>query len=306
MGFFNNKKEQTSKISADKNKKIPVKTESLGAKLRGFFGGRSLNEEDIDRIEEILIKADIGPSISYELIDKMKKKSVDNIEEAIGYLKNEMEKYLVDKYPPIERGELNIILVLGVNGVGKTTSIAKIANFYLNRKFKVLIAAADTFRAAATEQLTKWATRLDIPIIKQGEGADPASVVFDALDSAISKKVDLLLIDTAGRLHTKANLMEELKKIERIIKNKGNFIKNNLLIIDGTTGQNAYLQAESFNSLIGIDGIMVTKYDAESKGGIVFTIQKKLGIPFYFIGDGEQIGDIEEFKRHEFIEKIFG
>ena len=305
MGFFNKNKKNNNDKDNTKISQNSKQSESLGQKLRKIFGGKSLSEEDIEKIEEILITADIGPAISYELIEKLRKKNITNIEDGIALIKEEMEKYLIEKFSNIERGELNIILVLGVNGVGKTTSIAKIANHYLKRRFKVLIAAADTFRAAATEQLTKWANKLDVPIIKQGEGADPASIVYDAIESAISKGVDLLLIDTAGRLHTKSNLMDELKKIEKIIKNKGNFIKNNLLVIDGTTGQNAYLQAESFNSLIGVDGIMITKYDAQSKGGIVFTIQKKLGIPFFFIGNGEQIDDIEEFRRHDFIEKIF-
>ncbi|HOJ64626.1 MAG TPA: signal recognition particle-docking protein FtsY [Spirochaetota bacterium] len=278
---------------------------TLGQRLRKLFGGKILSQEDIDKIEEILIGADIGANISYQLIEKLKSKNIGDIEKAIDFLKNELSNFIIDKYPIIERGELNVVMVLGANGVGKTTSIAKLANYYLKREFKVLIAAADTFRAAATEQLTNWAKRLDIPIIKQGEGADPASVVFDAIDSAKARGVDLLLIDTAGRLHTKSNLMEELKKIERIIKSKGNFIKNNWLIIDGTTGQNAFLQAEAFHSAIGVDGIMMTKYDSQSKGGIIFTIQQKLKIPFFFLGTGEKIDAIEVFKKNEFIEKIF-
>ena len=306
--FFNkNKKEENEKeqMQAEKPQKI-----SLGQKLRQMFGGRTLSDEDLDSLEETLIAADIGPAISYELIETLRSKSIKTIDDGIDLLKGQMESILVDKYSPIERGQLNIVLVLGVNGVGKTTSIAKIANYYMRRRFKVLLAAADTFRAAATEQLTRWANKLYIPIIKQGEGADPASIVFDAIDSAVAKGIDLLLIDTAGRLHTKANLMEELKKIERIIEMKKtkdniNFIKMNMLVIDGTTGQNAFQQAQAFNELVGVDGIVITKYDAQSKGGIVFTIEKKLGIPFYFIGTGEQLEDLQQFKSDEFIQNIF-
>lgn len=297
MGFF-----------YKKEKKIQKREENnltIGQKLRKLFGGKILSQNDIDKIEEILISADIGSTISYQLIEKLKNKNIGDIEKAIIFLKNELSNFIIEKYPIIERGELNVVMVLGANGVGKTTSIAKLAYYYLKRNFKLLIAAADTFRAAATEQLSNWAKRLDIPIIKQHEGADPASVVFDAIDSAKAKGVDLLLIDTAGRLHTKNNLIEELKKIEKIIKNKGNFIKNNWLVIDGTTGQNAFLQAEAFHNSIGVDGIVMAKYDSTSKGGIIFTIQQKLKIPFFFLGIGEKIDSIEPFKKNDFIEKIF-
>jgi fused signal recognition particle receptor len=301
MGLFGKKENKKEDFySQSKNTK-----ENLGQKLRKIFGGKTLNESSLNEIEEILISADIGPNISYELIEKIRNKNIDNIENAITFLKEELKKYLVDNKINIKKGTLNILLILGVNGVGKTTSIAKIANYYLFKDYKVLLAAGDTFRAAATEQLTKWAQVLDIPVIKQGEGADPASVVYDAIDSAKAKGVDLLIIDTAGRLHTKVNLMEELKKIEKIIRSKGDYNKLNLLVIDGTTGQNAYHQAESFKKAVGLDGIIMTKYDAQSKGGIIFTIQKKLSIPFHFIGTGEKIENIEEFNPEEFIAKIF-
>jgi fused signal recognition particle receptor len=303
MGWFDKKEKAEEKkdfFSESRNVK-----ESLGVKLRKIFVGKTLDENSLNQLEEILIGADIGPAISYELIESIKTKNISNIEDAIEFLKNELQKYLLDSRIDIKKGKLNIILVLGVNGVGKTTSIAKLANYYIQKDFKVLLAAADTFRAAATEQLTRWANKIDIPVIKQGEGADPASIVFDAIDSAKAKAVDLLIIDTAGRLHTKMNLMDELKKIEKIIKSKGEFNKLNLLVIDGTTGQNAFHQAESFNNAVTINGIMVTKYDAQAKGGIVFTIEKKLGIPFLFIGTGEKIENIEEFRKDVFIEKIF-
>jgi len=301
MGLFT-KKNKEKKDFYTESKQVK---EGLGTKIKKLFGGKILDESTLNEIEEILIGSDIGPSISYELIEKLKSKDVSSIDEAVNFLKTELKKYLLDKRMDIVKGKLNIILVLGVNGVGKTTSIAKIANYYLLKDFKVLLAAGDTFRAAATEQLTKWANKIDIPIIKQGEGADPASVVFDAIDSAKAKGVDLLIIDTAGRLHTKINLMDELKKIEKIISTKGDFNKINLLVLDGTTGQNAFHQAESFNKAVGVNGIMLTKYDAQAKGGIVFNIEKKLSIPFFYIGTGEKIENFIEFNKDDFIEKIF-
>lgn len=279
--------------------------ETLGTILRKAFGQKTLDRDEYNRLEEILIQSDIGPVITAEVIDRLITENVSDIEEAIDFLKDNLKEYLIEKPIEIKDGELNIIFVLGVNGVGKTTSIAKIANYYLKLNKKVLLAAGDTFRAAATEQLHNWAKRLDIPIIKQGEGADPASVVFDAVDSAMSKKVDVLIIDTAGRLHNKAHLIEQLKKMERNITRKGDFNKTNLLVIDSTTGQNGYLQAETFHEAVGVDRIMLTKYDANTRGGIVFTIQKRLGIPFCFIGTGEKLENLDEFDCEKFVEKIF-
>lgn len=279
--------------------------ESLGAKIRKVFAGRQIDEDAIEELEEILLKADIGPRITFELIEKLRSKPPKNTEEAISMLKEEIGGLLIDDIFKLEKGDLNIVLVLGVNGVGKTTSIAKLANYYLKKDFKVLLAAGDTFRAAATEQLSMWASRLDIPVIKQGQNADPSSVVFDAVDSARAKNVDLLLVDTAGRLHNKKNLIEELKKIERVIQKKGEAVKKNMLVVDATTGQNAFAQADSFNAAVGLDGIIITKYDSQAKGGMVINIQKTLGIPFYFVGTGEKLEDINEFNKHEFIENIF-
>ena len=302
MGLFTKKDKKDGKDFFSDSK---MTKENLGQKLRKMFGGKTLDAQALTQLEETLIGADIGPVLTYDIIEKLKNKNIGEIDDAIEFLKNELKSMIKDGAPEFEKGKLNIFLVLGVNGVGKTTSIAKIANHYLSKGFKVLLAAGDTFRAAATEQITRWAQRLDIPVIKQGEGADPASVVYDAIDSAKAKGVDLLIIDTAGRLHTKVNLMEELKKIEKIIRSKGDYVKQNLLVIDGTTGQNAAHQAESFKNTVGVDGIILTKYDAQSKGGIVFTINKNLGIPFYFIGTGEKIENFEVFDKDVFIEKIF-
>lgn len=279
--------------------------EGLGQKLRKLFSGRSIDETALEELEEILIRADIGPKISYEFIEKIRNENPKDIEKAISILKREISGSIEEELFILKDGKLNTILVLGVNGVGKTTSIAKIANYYLKKNKKVLLAAGDTFRAAAIEQLTKWANRLNIPVIKQKENSDPSGIVYDAIDSAKAKGVDLLIVDTAGRLHNKANLMDELKKIEKVISKKEDVEHKNMLVIDATTGQNAFQQASSFHSAINVDGIVVAKYDAQAKGGIIINIQKNLHIPFYFIGIGEKIDDIKEFNKNEYIENIF-
>lgn len=282
-----------------------TKEENLGHKLRSIFAGKIISDKSLEELEDILIKADIGPKISSELILDLTKQKPKDIEDAIKYLKKDIEKYLMEEKFTVNKGKLNILLILGVNGVGKTTSIAKLADYFLKKGNKVLLAAGDTFRAAAIDQLSIWADKLNVPIIKQRENSDPASVVYDAVDSAKARGIDLLIVDTAGRLHTKINLMDELKKIESVIRKKENVEKKNILVIDATTGQNAYQQAESFNSAIGIDGIFIAKYDSQSKGGIIINIQKNLNIPFYFIGKGEKLDDLLEFSKDEYIENIF-
>ena len=263
--------------------------ENLGQKLRKLFSGKFISEDEIQELEEILIKSDIGPGTSRLLIEILRKKSIKNIEDAIIILKNEIKNYLKEGNLDIEKGILNVLLILGVNGAGKTTTIAKLGNYFLKKDYRIIFAAGDTFRAAAAEQLSQWAERLNIPIIKQKENADPSSVVFDAIDSAKSKKADILIIDTAGRFHNKQNLIEELKKINRIIEKKGPLMKKNILVLDATTGQNAYQQAQTFNEAVGIDGLVITKLDSQSKAGIIVNIQKSLGLLFYFIGNGEKL-----------------
>ena len=279
--------------------------ETLGMKLRSFFAGKTLSVQQYAELEETLISCDIGPGISRDAVENLRKKNPSDTEKAIEFLKDYLEPLVKQETLELKEGCLNILLVLGVNGVGKTTSIAKVANYFLNQGKKVMLAAGDTFRAAATEQLTKWAAEMNIPIVKQGEGADPASVVFDAVDSAQAKKIDLLIVDTAGRLHNKKNLMEELKKIYRIIENKGGCERRNMLVIDSTTGQNAYSQAEAFKEAVGVNLVMLTKYDAMSKGGIVFQISHRLGLPFSFVGTGEKRENIAAFNTKDFIAQIF-
>ncbi len=308
MGFFSKKGKDKDTNGENVKKDYYAQSkqkETLGQKLRKLFGGKVLNNDTLLELEETLIQADIGPKITADITEKLKSKNIENIDDAISFIKTDLKNSISDRDLIINKSSLNILLVLGVNGVGKTTSIAKLAHYYQGNGYKVMLAAGDTFRAAATEQLTKWAERLNVPIVKQHEGADPASVVFDAIDSAKAKEIDILIVDTAGRLHTKVNLMDELKKIDKIITNKGNFNKNNILVIDATTGQNAFFQAESFKNAVGVNGIILSKYDSQGKGGIVFTIQKKLNIPFYFIGTGEKVENFDKFNKDDFVEKIF-
>ncbi len=302
--FLRNKKSKSG-VKKDFYQAAVYQKETLGMKLRAFFAGRTLSVEQYAELEETLISCDIGPGISRDAVENLRKKNPANEEKAVELLQEYLQPLVKQETFTLKEDQLNIMLVLGVNGVGKTTSIAKIANYFSSQGKKVMLAAADTFRAAATEQLTRWAGEMNIPIVKQGEGADPASVVFDAVDSAFAKKIDLLIVDTAGRLHNKKNLMDELKKIYRIIENKGGCVRKNMLVIDSTTGQNAYSQAEAFKEAVGVDMVMLTKYDAMSKGGIVFQISHRLGLPFSFVGTGEKRENIAEFNTQDFISQIF-
>ncbi len=281
--------------------------ETLGTKIKKVFGVKGVDLSELSVLEDVLVKADIGPTIASEIIDSIKNKNLKSTEDAISLIEDILKDSIIQPEGELTGEGLTIIMVLGVNGVGKTTSIAKLANYYKNIGKKIVIAAADTFRAAAVEQLELWGKRVDIPVISQHQGADAASVVYDALESAIARKVDLLIIDTAGRLHNKQGLMDELKKIDRVINSKtggSGFIKKNLIVIDSNTGQNAFNQAQSFNEAVGVDGAILTKYDAKGKGGIVFNIYTKLKIPFYFIGTGEKIDDFMKFDRDQFVGNI--
>jgi len=300
--LLKNKKKRKGSDYYSKSKEY---SQSLGQMIRSIFSGNVIEREKIDELEDIMLKADIGPRITNELIEKLKNKNPEKVDDAINYLKSEIEICLFDSNLSTDKNNLNVFLILGVNGAGKTTSIAKISNYYLKNNLKVLLAAGDTFRAAAIEQLTKWAGRLDIPIIKQKQDSDPSGIIFDAIDSAKAKNVNILLIDTAGRLHNKENLIEELKKIDKVISKKEKIVKKNLLVIDATTGQNAYSQAEAFNQAIGIDGIIITKLDSMSKAGIIINIQKNLKLPIYFLGTGEKLDDLQIFNKKSFIENIF-
>ncbi|MCI5997773.1 MAG: signal recognition particle-docking protein FtsY [Peptoniphilaceae bacterium] len=273
-----------------------------------------IDEELFEELEYILVSADIGANVTMQLIDELKnmvrlEKITDPklIKEKLVEI---MNRRLVDKKLNhsfnITDDKPTVLLVVGVNGVGKTTSIGKLASKFKANGKKVMLVAADTFRAAAIEQLTEWANRADVPIISNAEGADPASVVFDGIQSAKSKGIDILICDTAGRLHNKKNLMNELNKITRIIdRDFPEANKEVALVLDATTGQNAVIQAKEFKEVANIDSVILTKLDGTAKGGVVFTIQLEMGIPVKQIGVGEQIDDLQDYNNEDFVNAIF-
>lgn len=300
MGFFDKLKNGLGKTKQTINEKINDV----------FANFRKVDEELLEELEEVLIMSDIGIETSTRIIDELrtriKKENIQDEESVRKALKEEMVKLL-----DVGSVELNlestpaVILVVGVNGVGKTTSIGKIANNLRKNGKKVVIAAADTFRAAAVEQIEIWAERANCDLVKKPEGPDPASVVFDAIQVAKEKKADVLICDTAGRLHNKKNLMDELGKINKVInKELPDASKEVLLVLDGTTGQNAIMQVKAFKETTDITGIVLTKLDGTAKGGVVVGIVAENRIPVKYIGVGEQIDDMEVFNSNDFIDAI--
>jgi len=278
-----------------------------------ILGEKVIDQRLFDELEEALIMADVGPVFTYDLIEKMKeqvkRKELDRPELLKKVLRNRMTDILMKNERPlaIPVKQLYTIMVVGVNGTGKTTTIGKMAHQFKKEGRSVLLAAADTFRAAAIEQLAVWSQRVDVPLIKQQIDADPAAVVFDAMQAAKSGRGDVLIVDTAGRLHTKVNLMEELKKIKRVMAREIPGSPHEvLLVIDATNGQNAINQARMFNEEIGVTGIVLTKMDGTSKGGIVIRIASELHIPIRYIGIGEAIEDLRPFKSEDFVNALFG
>jgi fused signal recognition particle receptor len=285
--------------------------EILTTDIDGLFTGRrKLDEELLEDLEEMLITSDIGVATATDLIDKISKKSnkISDAEALKAFLKEEILQ-VVSEQPPVKeaiRSKPHVVMVVGVNGVGKTTTIGKLAAKQTSKGDKVLIAAADTFRAAAIEQLTVWAERANADIVKHRDKADPAAVVYDSIEAAISRDVDVVYIDTAGRLHTKINLMEEIKKIKRTAGKKIPEAPHEvLLVLDATTGQNALSQAKIFNDALDITGIALTKLDGTAKGGIVISICRTLNIPLQYIGVGESIDDLQDFDARQFVEALF-
>ena len=282
--------------------------DAISAKLNMLFHGE-LDDDFFEELEYVLISSDMGASAAEEIIDNVKKlakKQKIKTEEDFKKLLKESMKEVLD----IEKDDEEfptLITFVGVNGVGKTTAIGKIAHYYMNKKKKVLMVAGDTFRAAASDQLTEWANRNKCRIVKYNEGADVGAVVYDGIASAVAKKDDVVLVDTAGRLQNKTNLMEELKKVNRIIErdwvSKG-FEHRNYLVIDATTGQNALSQVETFNDFVGLDGIVLTKLDGTAKGGVVFAIAKEYNLPVVFVGVGEGIDDLIEFDVDDFVDNF--
>lgn len=297
MGFF-------SKI-ANALKKTK---DALGGAISALFQRAEFNDDFFDELEEILIGSDISVNTSVEVVEELRQEvkegKVKDKETVINLLKDILEEQV------LQADELNIeypavIMLVGVNGVGKTTTIGKLASYFLRQGKSVTVAAADTFRAAAADQLTVWADRAKVRIVKHEEGSDPSAVVFDAVSSVKAKKCDVLLVDTAGRLHVKANLMEELKKMSRVVEREypqANFYK--LLILDATTGNNAISQASVFDEAVELDGIVLTKLDGSAKGGFVISLCGELQIPVAFVGVGEKIDDLEAFDAEQFIDNI--
>ncbi len=301
MAFFSKLRESLGKTKNSINEKL----ESVISVFK------KVDEELFEELEEALITADISVNTSMEIIERLREvASKEHITES-NELKSALAKILTEILTEGSESELKIsgcpavIMVIGVNGVGKTTSIGKLAAMYKNQGKNVVIAAADTFRAAAIDQLEVWAKRADVRIIKQQEGSDPAAVIFDAINACKGKDVDVLLCDTAGRLHNKKNLMEELKKIYRILDRElPDSSKEVLLVLDATTGQNAVAQAKEFKQAADITGIVLTKLDGTAKGGIVFAIKNEYDIPVKLVGVGEGIDDIEPFDAKEFVAGI--
>ena len=269
-----------------------------------------IDEDFFEELEELLITCDIGVETSLdicsELRAKVKEKGLTNPAQIKDSLKEIIASMLGEDKPLDISTTPSVILIIGVNGAGKTTTIGKLAAKYKNQGKKVLVAAADTFRAAAIEQLEVWTERAGVDIVKHSEGSDPAAVVFDAVTAAKARGTDILICDTAGRLHNKKNLMEELRKISRIINEQGNGCSfETLLVLDATTGQNAVNQAKLFNEVADISGIVLTKLDGTAKGGIIISIHKELGIPVKLVGVGEKLDDLQEFNAHDFVEALF-
>ena len=276
-----------------------------------FNGFSDIDDDFYDEIEETLVMGDIGINATTAIIDNLKQKvkeqHIKDPHECKELLINSIKEQMQVGETAYEfEHRTSVVLVIGVNGVGKTTSVGKLAGKLKEQGRKVILAAADTFRAAAGEQLTEWANRAGVEIIGGSEGADPASVVFDAVSAAKARKADVLLIDTAGRLHNKKNLMEELKKINRIIEREyPEAYRENLIVLDGTTGQNALVQAKQFKETADITGIVLTKLDGTAKGGIAIAIQAELGVPVKYIGIGEKIEDLQKFDTDAFVDALF-
>ena len=283
--------------------------EAFSRKLDSLLSGGELDDDFFEELTDILISSDVGFSCSEEIVDRLrvyarknKIRKADEVKQALKIILNDImqETSQVEiKYPAV-------ITIVGVNGVGKTTTIGKLASYFKSQKKDVTLVAGDTFRAAASDQLTEWANRNKVRIVKHSEGADAAAVVFDGISSAKAKKTDVLIVDTAGRLQTKTNLMEELRKIDRVItKEYPDANKYTFIVLDATTGQNALSQINHFNEYVNLSGIILTKLDGTAKGGVVFSIAKDLHLPVVFVGTGEQIDDLEKFDAKEFIDNLF-
>lgn len=301
MGFFERLKDGLQKTRKNFTERIEV--------LIGMSA--EIDDDFLDELEMILLSADVGAKTTEKLIEAVRqaarKKEIKGTEDVVPFLKKYLTQMLTEEGQRTRiSGTPTVILVVGVNGVGKTTTIGKLANYFHLLNYKVMIAAADTFRAAASEQLEIWGKRAGCDVIKHAEGADPAAVVFDAMKAAIARKADILFIDTAGRLHNKANLMNELEKIHRVIKREiPEAPHETFLVLDATTGQNAITQAKVFTETANVTGVVLTKLDGTAKGGVVIAIREELGLPVKWIGVGEGIMDFRPFEPEKFVDALF-
>ena len=282
--------------------------DGFSEKLRLLFAKNKLGNEFYDELEEILISSDVSVSTAEEVVERVKEQAIAEKLKDEEYVTQLLREILTDmlKESEVEPPQYPcVIMLVGVNGVGKTTTVGKLAHYFLKQGKTVTVAAADTFRAAASEQLAIWAERAKVRIVKHEEGSDPSAVVFDAVSSAKAKKTDVLIIDTAGRLHVKENLMNELRKMDRVVLREypeADFLK--LLVLDATTGQNAVSQARTFDEAVDLDGIVLTKLDGTAKGGFVFSLSSELSLPVIFAGVGEKIDDLEFFDSESFVDAI--
>ena len=301
MGFFERLKDGLQKTRKNFTERIEV--------LVGMSA--EIDDDFLDELEMILLSADVGAKTTEKLIEAVRqaarKKEIKGTEDVVPFLKKYLTQMLTEEGQRTRiSGTPTVILVVGVNGVGKTTTIGKLANYFPLLNYKFMIAAADTFRAAASEQLEIWGKRAGCDVIKHAEGADPAAVVFDAMKAAIARKADILFIDTAGRLHNKANLMNELEKIHRVIKREiPEAPHETFLVLDATTGQNAITQAKVFMETANVTGVVLTKLDGTAKGGVVIAIREELGLPVKWIGVGEGIMDFRPFEPEKFVDALF-
>lgn len=297
MGFFSKIKEGLKKTK-----------EVLSYKLNKLFTGGVMNDDFYDELEYILLSSDVGAATTERILEELRDAVDEKLIRDRTKAKDELKRLLVEILTEPEIPEYEyplVIMVSGVNGVGKTTAMGKLAKKFKNEGHNVLLVAADTFRAAAADQLTVWSERAGVRIVKQSGGADPASVVFDALTSAKAKNNDVILIDTAGRLHNKKNLMDELGKISLVVvREMPDALYLNYIVLDATTGQNALSQVDVFNEVVDIDGIILTKLDGTAKGGVVFAITNELEVPVVYVGVGEGIDDLEPFDPESFVDEI--
>ena len=283
--------------------------EAIARKIDALLSHGEIDDDFYDELTDILISCDVGVKTSLEIVEELRlsarKQKIRTAEE----VRKKLKEILKEDFASLKQISINypaIITIIGVNGVGKTTTIGKLSKYFKDNKKDVLLVAGDTFRAAAANQLNEWANRTKTRIVKQNEGADAASVVFDGIASAKARKTDVVLVDTAGRLHTKTNLMEEQKKIDRVITREyPEANRYTFIILDATTGQNALSQISAFNDFVKIDGIILTKLDGTAKGGVVIAIEKEFALPVVFIGVGEGADDIEPFDSNEFIDNLF-